>query len=111
MKNQMKKLKLAIVVREDTLDFFFTSSSATIKFQLWVCVCFVFLAAPEPSEAVEPNGLEEEPEEKAAPAEKPEIVSWRRKPDEEGGRASSPSRKRYSPDRRRRQNGWYTTND
>lgn len=54
------------------------------------------------------NASEPENDEiKDAPVEKPEIISWRRKPDDEDGGASSEPRseRRYSPDRRRRQNG------
>lgn len=72
-------------------------------------------AAPEPSSDTQSNGddaLEEGSVEKKAPAEKPEIISWRRKADDDDGdgpRRSSDdsSRKRYSPDRRRRSNGMH----
>lgn len=66
--------------------------------------CF-FLADDENPDVEEGDNLESTEEKK--PEEKPEIISWRRKPDEEGAaqRPPSPSRKRYSPDRRRRQNG------
>lgn len=57
----------------------------------------------------ENDGSEAEHDEtKEAPVEKQEIISWRRKPDDDGDSAPpSESRKRYSPDRRRRQNGLY----
>lgn len=52
------------------------------------------------------EGHDDVDEEDKTSAEKPvEIISWRRKPEDDDRRASSPSRKRYSPDRRRRQNG------
>lgn len=51
-------------------------------------------------------------DEKTAPAEKPEIVSWRRKTDDvDEPRTQSPPRRRHSPDRRhnnRRNFGLYT---
>lgn len=56
----------------------------------------------------ENDGSEAEHDEtKDAPVEKQEIISWRRKADDDDGESAPPSesRKRYSPDRRRRQNG------
>lgn len=63
---------------------------------------------PEESDTDQPNGdeLDEPSVEKKAPIEKPEIISWRRKP-EDDGRPSSPTRKRFSPDRSRRPSGLY----
>lgn len=63
------------------------------------------LAHDEHPDTEEGNDVESSEEKK--PEEKPEIINWRRKPDDDGAaqRPLSPSRKRYSPDRRRRQNG------
>lgn len=80
-----------------------------------MCVCE--LTAPEPSSDNQRNGddeLEDSNVEKKAPDEKPEIISWRRKADDDADdpdasrRPDDSSRKRYSPDRRRRSNGMFT---
>lgn len=72
--------------------------------------------ASEPSSDNQRNGddeVEDSNVEKKAPVEKPEVISWRRKADDDGdadadaprGPSDDSSRKRYSPDRRRRSNG------
>lgn len=52
------------------------------------------------------EGDANKPEVAAAPAEKKETISWRRKPEdpEEPSRTQSPPRRRFSPDRRNRRN-------
>lgn len=103
-------MKLVLMLKKPAILVSFDNfiDSVFVKFLRVITIwLLLFETEPEPSEHA-PNGLEEEPEEKAAPVEKPEIVSWRRKPEDDDKRPASPSRgKGYSPERRRRQNGWY----
>lgn len=67
-----------------------------------------FLAVVAQPDAENDGSEAEHDETKEAPVEKQEIISWRRKADDDGDSAPpSESRKRYSPDRRRRQNGLF----